>query len=111
MRCVIALGLGVFALGCAKPLPVVPAPDANDAQAVLEPARPIEASADPTGCAGACRNLARLGCPEGLRGNCEASCRHGQEITDFKTACLTQAGSVEAARRCGTLGPDGGCIQ
>jgi hypothetical protein len=104
MRCIIAICLCVFVVGCAKPVPVTPTPDAQDAQS-----SPL--AAQPSSCADACANLVLLKCPEGLRGDCESSCLHGSEITDFKTTCLAHAASVDEVRRCGTLGLNGGCLR
>ena len=55
--------------------------------------------------AGACANLAAIGCQEGAKPNCAAVMQRAQEsaITDLHPACLATATSKEAARACGSV--------
>lgn len=87
--------LFVVLAGCPPaPIPLPP----TDADAAL-------GTTDPTGCAAACRNLARLGCAEGLRENCTPTCQHAQAggLTDLRPGCLASASDRDAAHRCGTV--------
>lgn len=102
MRYVLAVGFLLLA-GCPPASPLVaPAPDAQDGAPPLA-LGPVGAAA----CAPACANLARLGCPEGQNATCEATCQHMQTIADMAPGCLADAGSVDAALACGSLGPHG----
>jgi hypothetical protein len=99
----LSIALLLLAAACARPLPPAPVPpDAADAARASDAMPP-----DPTGCTAACANLQRLGCPEGIAANCVATCQHGLQITNMNTACLAAAGSPDAARACGSLGPSG----
>ncbi len=88
----------VAGLACIHPTPPIPVvPDQPDA--AVEPDAPVSA------CASACANLGRLGCPEGLEGNCTTVCERAQatKLTDLKPECLAGAGTPGEARACGTV--------
>jgi hypothetical protein len=73
-----------------------PAPTTPDA------GPPEDLDAATTGCARACRNLAVLGCSEGLDASCSTTCVHTQtsRLTDLHTACLAAAKTKADARAC-----------
>jgi len=74
--------------------------------ATTPPPPPQEAAPapDPTGCAAACANIAKLGCPEGNT-SCVSACAHTQDsgVTDLKPACLAAAKTVADLQKCGTV--------
>jgi hypothetical protein len=53
----------------------------------------------------ACANLARRGCPEGLRDNCEVVVQKAidTQVANLRLECLIGAKTQEAVRACGTV--------
>jgi hypothetical protein len=92
----------LFLASCPQPLPPAPpgpgpapvVPDGGMADAVVE-----------TVAQAACVNLARLGCPEGLRVNCASVVQKAidTQITNLRVDCIVGAQTAEAVRACGTV--------
>lgn len=60
-----------------------------------------------SGCASACNNLRRVGCPEGSGAvtgeTCERRCVVGMELRSMPLECWTKAEDAVAAKSCGSL--------
>jgi hypothetical protein len=85
---------------CPQPLPPTPP---GPGPAVLDGGAsdaPVETVAQAT-----CANLARLGCPEGLKANCASVVQKAidTQVTNLRGDCLVGAQTVEAVRACGTV--------
>lgn len=86
----------VFALALFQACPPTPAPPGP-----LDASRPAEDAS--TAASAACANLSRLGCAEGMAGNCAVTIDHVTEtrLTRIDVACLSAATSKAAVRACG----------
>jgi len=102
------LVVAIHALGgCPSPAPVVPTVDATDAAIVIDDAAVLDATG--TQCMRACATLKKLGCPEAETPDggdtCVALCQRAQDTKkfDMRPQCVSDAGSVEQLRACGTV--------
>jgi hypothetical protein len=104
------LVVAIHALGgCPAPAPVVPTVDATDAASDSGDDAAVVLDAAGTQCMRACATLKKLGCPEAETPDggdtCVTLCQRAQDTRkfDMRPQCVSDAGSVEQLRACGTV--------